>query len=1256
MENGIPSVRGAGGGGGGGGCFLGHTLVAVPGGKRRIDELQPGDFVLSFDDAGALHEAKILKVHEHEKERVIRYTLWGGQCIDATPNHWVLNQFNAFVEIDTLGADDCLVDANNHLRPIVGKTEFCTGTVYNLTVEGHHTFIANGIRVHNAGLGLGIAGAGGGGGGGGGKGGGGGNRTPYEADDSLQSTQYASVLDLLSEGEIQGLDNGANSIYLDETPIEDTAGNKNFRGYQVITRNGTQSQTPIGADLNATESENGVSVQLFSGVPVTRTISNTAVDRVRVTVNVPALQILQDDGDIVGHSVSLNIQVQYNGGGYTEVLSDTISGKTGNLYQRDYMIAFNGAFPVDIRVTRTSADESSAKRQNDIFWSSYTEIIDEKLRYPNSALVGLRFDARNFNNIPSRKYLIRGIKIRLPSNATVDTTTYLGRVTYAGVWDGTFGAATWCNDPAWCLYDLLTNTRYGASIPASSLDKYDFYAISQYCNTLVSNGRGGQEPRFSCNLLINSRDEVYNVIQEMTSLFRGIAYYGAGSLVLLQDKPTDSQYLLGPSNVVDGIFAYSGSSQKARHTTATVAWQSYETLGEVQYEYVEDATAVGKYGIINKDIKALGCYSQGQAHRAGKWALLSEQNLTETVTFSVSIDSGIVLRPGMVIDIADPLKAGTRRSGRITSATTTAITVDSSSNLSVNLSNSPTISVLMPTGLVETKSISSIAGTTINVSSAFSEAPNANSIWLIQTTDVQSQQYRVLSVAEGEDGICGVTALEYNSSIYEAIESDVKLTERSIANLSAKPDAPTSISGSEYLYQDGQSIFSGFDLSWVSPMQRTNEFRVQHRIDNDNWRQTITTSPSLQIKSTRPGRLYVQITASNYLNKVSDIATAQFDLIGKTAVPGNVQNLTFEAINNNSGRLRWTETVDLDVKVGGKIHIRHSSLTDGTATWSNSVDLIPAKSGSSTEAIIPLVEGEVLVKFEDDGGRQSASETSVIIDLPDTIAPLTIQTRREDQDAPPFQGSKVDVFYSDEFDALTLDGDTAFDTVVDVDAMVNFDVIGEVLASGNYTFLNTLDLGNTFSVDLRRYFVTRGYYPSDLIDSRTNTVDDWSDWDGAVTDKVNARLMLRSTTDNPSGSPTWGNWQEFVNGAFRGRGFQFRADLTSSAIDQNILVDELGYDATFQRRTENSDGPVSSGAGAKAITFTNAFWTGTASLGGVNAYLPSIGITAQNMGTGDYFEVTSVSGTGFTVTFKNSAGTAVSRNFNWSAVGYGRGG
>ena len=278
--------------------------------------------------------------------------------------------------------------------------------------------------------------------------------------------------------------------------------------------------------------------------------------------------------------------------------------------------------------------------------------------------------------------------MKIPSNATVDTTTHLGRITYSGVWDGTFAAATWTNDPAWCLWDLLTNDRFGCGIPESSLDRYDFFAISQYCNTLVDDGKGGQEPRFSCNLLINQRKEVYNVIQEMSSIFRGISYYGAGSLVLLQDKPSDAQYTLGPANVVDGVFSYSGSSVRSRHTCATVAYQNYDDLGEVSFEYVEDADAVAKYGVNNKDIKAVGCYSQGQANRH-KWTLLSEQDLYETCDFAIGIDSGIVVRPGMVVDIADPVRGGTRRNGRVSSATTLQITIDSTTELSVSYGQQP---------------------------------------------------------------------------------------------------------------------------------------------------------------------------------------------------------------------------------------------------------------------------------------------------------------------------------------------------------------------------------------------------------------------------------------------------------------------------------------------------------------------------------------------------------------------------------------
>mgnify|MGYP003133674725 CR=1 FL=1 len=1225
------------GSGGGGGCFTGDTLVSIPGGTKAIKDIQTGDIVCSFDDKGKIHKGKVLKVHEHENERVVRYRLWGGQCLDATPNHWVLNQFNAFVEIGTLNSDDCLEDEFGHLRPIVDRTELGEHTVYNLTVEGHHTFIANSVRVHNAGLGARIAGAGGGGSGS--KGGGGGrSHTPTEADDSLQSKQFANALDLLSEGEIEGLDDGNKSIFFDGTPLQAADGSYNFKDYSIATRNGTQDQSYIPGVFSNIESEKAVGVEITNAAPVIRQITDSNVNRVRVTIQLPGLQEFESDGDIVGASVSISIEVQYSGGAYSNVKTDKISGKSSSPYQRDYLITLNGAFPVNIKVIRNTADSSSSKLQNTTNWQSFTEIIDAKLAYPNSALVGLRLGSDQFQNIPQRKYLIRGIKVKIPSNATVDTTTHLGRITYSGVWDGTFAAATWTNDPAWCLWDLLTNERYGVGVPESSLDRYDFFAISQYCNALVDDGKGGQEPRFSCNLLINQRKEVYNVIVEMTSIFRGISYYGAGSLVLLQDKPSDAQYTLGPANVVDGVFSYSGSSIRSRHTCATVAYQNYDEQGEVSFEYVEDADAVAKYGVNNKDIKAVGCYSQGQANRLGKWTLLSEQDLYETCNFSIGIDSSIVIRPGMVVDIADPLRGGTRRNGRVSSATTTQITIDSDTDLSVDTSENPTLSIVLPNGLVETRNIGSISGRVVTVPVAFSQAPAANAPWLIQTDDIQSQQFRVISVAESGDGVFGVSALKYNESIYNAVEQNLDLTQRDITNVSATPDAVTNLSLTEFLYEEGGTVRTGVDISWSSPVSNVLDFVLRYRLNNNNFERITTSTSSTQVKGLKAGTLEVQVTPRSFVGRTGPTTTQSFSLSGKTAVPGNVQDLTLEALSHNSARLRWDETVDLDVKVSGKVHIRHSNLTDGSATWSNSTDLISAVAGSATEATVPLLEGEYLVKFEDDGGRKSTTEaTIVVLDKPVAQTFFGVKVQREDQITPtPFSGTKTDTTYNSTYDALILDSD------------------GLTAGTGEYAFADTLDLEAVYSLDLERRLIARGIYPSDTWDSRTAKIDTWLDIDGGVVDQVNAELYVRKTDDDPSGSPTYSAWQPLANGVLKARAFQFKAVLTSSDTAQNILVDELGYKAQFQQRTEQSTSTIASGTSAKAVTFANAFFTGTSSLGGANSALPTIGITPLNMATGDFFELSSISRTGFTVTFKNSSGTIVDRNFNYMATGFGK--
>ncbi len=1109
----------------------------------------------------------------------------------------------------------------------------------------------------------------------------------------LESVQHVKIVDLISEGEIEGLVDGNKSIFIDGTPLFNEENKPNFgdtkeKDLQVKKKVGTGDQSHIKAFPEVASTTN-VNVKVDNNAPVTKRITNLNVDQVRITLTFPALYKIEND-DIKKRQVTYSITRTYKNNNVTVGNSKTfeyeIKGKTQSSFQRDHLINIDTISDtydaVDLTVTKLTGDddltENPRKRFTEFFFSQYVEIINAKMRYPNSALVALRLNAKSFSSIPQRKYEIKGIKVKIPSIVVSNTeevkvTNATGRIRYPrnGVWNGTFQTdPKWTACPAWCLYDLLTNTRYGAGIPESSLDKFDFFEISKYCNEKVN--PSDEEPRFSLNVLINSRKEIYNVISELTAVFRGIAYYGAGSLVLLQDKPADAQYLIGQANVVEGLFTYSGTSHKARHTVACVAWQSYDMQGEVQYEYVEDQDAIDKYGIIKKDVKSIGCYSQKQAQRLGRWALLSEQNLTETCQFAISIDSGIILRPGMVIDVADPLRAGTRRSGRVASATTSTITIDSEENFLLNNIDVDTkISVLMPTGLVETRQIQDIAKsdrplevsidanntlknltteggdqiiasaltTDITVSSNFSEQPKANTVYMIETSDVQVQKFRVLSVVEQGDGIYGVSALAYNESIYNAVEKDEPVQQRDITLLNAVPTAPSGLAYREYLYQEGQTVHTGCDISWQHDRVSLSEFLVKYSIDESNAIERSTDTPNLTLRDLKKGQIDVEITAINYLGKKSTTLIETININGKTTKPGDVQNLSIEPISANTARLRWDETVDLDVKVNGKVHIRHNNKTDGTATWQNSTDLVKAVPGSSTETTVPLIEGEILVKFEDEVGEKSNNETSVIVDLPDALGRLPVETHREDTTTPKFNGTNI----------------SGLSTNCEFDSSLNGLIIsssnGNVLTSAEYIFPDTLDLGNAFSLDLERHFVTQGFYPAGgLFDDRAELIDTWTDFDGTIADAVNAQLYVRSSTNaTPTNSDPW---RPFASGTFRGRSFQFKAELTSADVAQNIEIDQLGYKATFQRRQENSNGTIASGTSAKTVTFEKPFFTG---FSGGSSYLPSVSITTHNMVSGDTVNVTNVTGTGFTVEIKDSNQDFADRNFTYTAVGYGRG-
>jgi len=1081
--------------------------------------------------------------------------------------------------------------------------------------------------------------------GGGGKGGGGAH-TPTESDDTLQSIQFANVLDLVSEGEIQGLDDGNKSIFLDNTPVQNADGSNNFSGYTVVTRNGTQAQNHIPGDFGSTQVERAVNIEVTNSTSVTRNVLGTDVDRLRVTLTIPSLQKVEDDGDIVGHTVDIKIQIQYDGGGFNDVVTDTISGKSSNRYQRDYMITLSSSTNVQVRMVRVSADETSQKRASTTIFQSFTEIIDEKFSYPNSALIALRFDSREFSSIPSRKYLIRGIKVKIPSNATVDTTTHLGRITYSGIWDGTFQAATWTNDPAWCLYDLLISDRYGAGIPEDTLDKYDFFSVSQYCNALVDDGKGGQEPRFSLNMLINSRAEVYNVIQEMTAIFRGIAYYGAGSLVLNQDKPTDSSYALGPSNVIDGLFTYTGTSQKARHTVATVAYQNYDTQGDTEFEYVEDHDAVAKYGIINKDIKAVGCYSQGQAHRIGKWTLLSEQNLTEMCQFAVGIESGIILRPGQVIDIADPVRAGVRRSGRVRSATTTQLTVDSSTNLSVSVAtsdNDPKVSVMLPSGIAETRSIPAggiqpqANGTaTIDVASAFSQTPTAGSVFLVQTSDIQSQQFRILSVAESEDGVYGVSAAAYNATIYDAVESDNELTNRDITNLSAIPNAVDSITVEEFLYETGQGVFVGASVSWQHDRVNISEFRVQYRVDDDNFETLTTASPSITIRDIRAGNLQIQVQARNYLNRGSVITTNTFTIEGKTAPPqlitdeNDANYIDFDMIPvNGQAKLTWRQSLDLDVRNGGHVRLRHSPNTSNV-TWSNSTSISEEISGAATEAYADLKSGTYSMKFIDSGGRESQNFALIEYTKPELESTEEVSALSATED-PTFPGTKTNL------------------SVDSTDQELEMAANGSVLhTTGEYVFNgNPFTLTHVGSLRLESTLRARSYFPAtDLLDSVPD-FDSIVDFDGTTPTTCDVKLYVRTTEDDPSGSPTYTSWRHFNNAEIKCRAFELKAEFETNDDTAQISVDQLRVKALMPFRSLSGEVTTST-TGDTTVNF------GT----GNRFYVkPSIGIIFAASNTTDYYVISNdSSGSSFDVSVYDGVSNARKAvTVRWNAVGYGRG-
>lgn len=717
--------------------------------------------------------------------------------------------------------------------------------------------------------------------------GGGNARTPVETPDSLHSISYAKILDLISEGEIRGLVAGNQSVYLNQVPIQNSDGTLNFAGVRVETRAGTQDQEYI-AGFPSVENEVPVGVELRSNAPVVRTVSGADLSAVRIRFSVPALQRQNtENGDTEGYAIEYAIDLSVNGGAFSTVLSNAFRGKTTSEYQRSHRIDLPAGTQWQVRVRRLTPNANSSTVADIVMVQSLTEIIDAKLRYPNCALAAVQVDASAFQNVPSRAFQIWGRIIRVPSNYDPRTRSY------SGVWDGTFKSA-WTNNPAWVFFDIVTNDRFGLGnrIPLDWVDKWRLYEIAQYCDQLVSDGMGEQEPRFTCSLYLQTRADAYKVLQDMASMFRGISFYAAGQVMASADKPKDPVYTYSQANVVDGRFTYEGSARKVRHTVALVSWTDPDDFGRQKVEPVQLLDGIARYGVNQIEVTALGCHSKSQAQRVGNHILYSENLETETVTFAVGLDA-LNCMPGDVIQVADANRAGRRNSGRVSAATATSLTLDV---VPPTMAVGDLLRATLPTGKTEARTINGINPTTrvVTVSAPWSAVPVSQSIWATESTDLVLQQFRVLGIAEEEGLTYRITALQHRPDKFAAIDDGTRLEPPPISVIppSVQPP-PANVRMSSHVVIDQGIATPVLTIEWDAA-DKAIAYDVEWRRDDLNWvRAGRVGTTSCEVRGIYAGKYLARVRAVNALNAVSQPTLSMLtDIKGKTEPPSALTSLT----------------------------------------------------------------------------------------------------------------------------------------------------------------------------------------------------------------------------------------------------------------------------------------------------------------------------------------------------------------------------
>ncbi|WP_420923780.1 host specificity protein J [Actinobacillus pleuropneumoniae] len=683
---------------------------------------------------------------------------------------------------------------------------------------------------------------------------GGSSHTPVEAPESGRSSQRVKIVEVISEGQIGGLVNGLKSVYLDNTPIQNLDDTYNFKNVEAEGRLGTQDQD-VMSDFDTTEKEVSVGAEVRKTTPLTRTVTDANVTRLRLTLGVQSLFKQEDNGDTNGASVDFKITV----GNATYNLN--INGKYSSQYLRTIYIENLPQVPFTVRVERLNADSDSQRLQNKTVWASYTEIIDTDFAYPNTAYVGIKFNSENFSSIPTRGYEIFGIEVKLPSNYDPETRKY------TGLWDGTFKIA-WTNNPAWVLLDILTNKRYGLGerLGDFGVDKWALYSIAQYCDQLVPDGYGNMEPRFTCNIWMTEQRSAYDVISDLCSIFRGIPVWNGTEMTFIIDRPADPVWTYTNANVINGEFSRQYSAKKSRHNAIQVEYKDKDNAYQSAIEYVSDNDLIRKNGFNLLKVTAFGCTSRGQAHRTGRWILETEKLETETVTFSVGSE-GLMHIPGDIIRVTDNHFAGTNLGGRVLSVSDKVVTVDREITLPAN----SYFSYINAEAKHASIKITKINGTKLTLEAAPAGLKEYD-VYSISSQKVTSRLYRCMTITE-DDGKYTITALQHEPQKEAIVDNGA----------SFEPVSTSLLSGGLQKVSNADVSLSenGVEITFDYAANTTTAVKYQVKLyrNGELYRQLVdVTDTKLTFSNLPDGSYTVEIRAKNERGQLSDPITRTFEI------------------------------------------------------------------------------------------------------------------------------------------------------------------------------------------------------------------------------------------------------------------------------------------------------------------------------------------------------------------------------------------